>query len=69
MKATDQYVPVILLIMLCKVRGSKAIVKRARKTCNLFLNIATKRVQELCMFIVPSPYNVVSSLAVRFIAH
>ena len=32
MKATDQYFPVILFIMLYKVRVSKAIVKRARKT-------------------------------------
>ena len=48
MKATDQYFPVILFIMLYKVRVSKAIVKRARKTCNLFLNIAAKRVEELC---------------------
>ena len=50
MKATDQYFPVILFITLCnyKVCVSKAIVKRARKTCNLFLNIAAKRVEELC---------------------
>ena len=48
MKATDQYFPVILFIMLYKVRVSKAIVKRARKTCNLFLNVAAKRVEELC---------------------
>ena len=48
MKATDQYFPVILFIMLYKVRVSKAIVKRARKTCSLFLNIAAKRVEELC---------------------
>ena len=48
MKATDQYFPVILFIMLYKVRVSQAIVKRARKTCNLFLNIAAKRVEELC---------------------
>ena len=48
MEATDQYFPVILFIMLYKVRGSKATVKRARKTCNLFLKIAAKRVEELC---------------------
>ena len=68
MKATDQYFPVILFITLCKVCVSKAIVKRARKTCNLFLNIAEKRVEELNVN-RPSPYNVVSSVAVRFIAH